>query len=124
MKTKEILKYCLALFLNIVPFFLACFLYEGGAAILFMFPFFQILINTVNYKVTKKITPFIILNLGMMISTVSSIEIMINLYYNNVSSDSETLAVGQFAVWVAVIFITLMTLISIGFPIVYKKSNQ
>ncbi len=55
MKTKNILKYSLALILNIIPFFLSCLLYDGGIAI-FMFLFMlQILIGMLNYKWTNKI---------------------------------------------------------------------
>ena len=117
-------KYILVLLLNIVPFFLSCFLYEGGIAILLMLPAIQFLINIVNYKWTKKIVSFVILNLAMLVSSVANIEITTKLYYNNISSDTETLAVGNFAGLVGVVFIIAMTLISIVCRIVSKKLNQ
>ena len=124
MKIKEISKYCLSLILNIAPFFLSCFLYEGGIAISLTFPALQFLINTVNYKQTNKIISYLFLNLAMLLSSVVSIKINTWLYYNNISSDTETLAVGSFEVQVCILFILLMTLISITCRILSKKSNQ
>lgn len=89
-----------------------------------IFPALQFLINTVNYKWTNKILPFVFLNSAMLISTINGIEIIIKLYYNNISSDTETLAVGNFAVWVGIVFIIVMTLISIVCRIISEKSNQ
>ena len=117
-------KYILALILNIVPFFLTCFLYEGGIAISLMFPALQFLLNTLNYKWTKRISSFAILDLTMLVSGVASIKINTWLYYNNISPDTETLAVGSFEVQVCIVFVLLMTLISIVCRILSKKTNQ
>ena len=117
-------KYILALILNIVPFFLTCFLYEGGIAVSLILPIIQFLLNTLNYKWTKKILSFAILNLAMLISSVTSIKINTWLYYNNISSDPGTLAVGSFEVQVCMLFILLMTLISIACRMLNKKTNQ
>ena len=117
-------KYMLALILNITPFFLSCFLYEGGIAILLMLPALQFLLNILNYKWTKRILSFVILNSAMLISSVANIEIITKLYYNNISSDTETLAVGNFTVLVGIVFIIAMTLISIVCRIVSTNINQ
>ena len=114
----------LALMLNIIPFFSTCFLYEGGIAVLLMLPALQFLLNILNYKWTKRILSFVILNSAMLISNVASIEIITKLYYNNISSDTETLAVGNFAMVIGIVFIVVMTLISIVCRIVSKKKNQ
>ena len=106
-------KYILALILNIIPFFLSCFLYEGGIAISLMLPALQFLLNMLNYKWTKRLLSFIILNSAMLVSSVASIKINTWLYYNNISSDTETLAVGNFEVLVGIVFIVAMTLMSI-----------
>lgn len=106
-------KYCLALALNIIPFFLSCFLYEGGITVSLMLPIIQVLINLLNYKWTEKILSFVFLNFAMLVSSVASVKISTWIYYNNISSDTETLAVGQFEVWFCIIFIVIMTLISI-----------
>lgn len=118
------MKNILVLILNIVPFFLACFLYEGGVKAMLIFPFLQVLINLVNYKLTKKIVSFIALNSAMMISTICSIWIITKLYYNNISSDVLTLAVGNFAVLVGIVFIVVITLISVVCRKVRKKFKQ
>ena len=116
-------KYIVALILNIVPFFLTCFLYEGGIAISLILPVIQILLNEQNYKWTKKILSFVILNSAMLVSSVASIKINTWLYYNHISSDTETLAVGSFSVQVCVVLVMLMTLISMICRILSKKTN-
>ena len=116
-------KYTLALLLNIIPFFLTCFLYEGGAAISSILPVLQILLNTLNFKWTKRILSFSILNSAMLISSVLSIKISTWLYYTNISSDSETLAVGNFEMWVAIVFIIVLTLININRRKVHKAEK-
>ncbi|MBQ8540008.1 MAG: hypothetical protein IJ435_00890 [Clostridia bacterium] len=114
---KKCFKYCLALIANIVPFFLGCFLYEGGITVSLMFPVIQVLINLLNYKWTEKILSFMFLNFAMLVSSVASIKISTWLYYNNISSDTGTLAVGQFEVWCCIVFIVIMTLVSIIYRI-------
>lgn len=122
--TNAMKKYLLALILNIIPFFLTCFLYGSGLAILVMILTFQYLINMVNYKWTKKILPFAILNSVMLISAINSIEISTQLYYSNISSDPDTLTLGNFEILVSVIFVVAMTLIGIVRRIASKKSDQ
>lgn len=113
MRLKEILKYCIVLIINIIPFFLSCLLYEGGGMITMTFPIIQGFINYYNYKCTNKVISYLILNLAMLISSVKSISISTQLYYNNVSSDNDTLAVGDFEVKFAFAYILLITFISI-----------
>lgn len=110
-----------ALIINIIPFFLSCLLYNAGIGIIMFFPILQILINLLNYKWTKKVISYLFLNILMLISSITSIEISTQLYYNNISSDTETLAVGSFAVMVGVVFILIMTLISIICRIISNK---
>ena len=117
-------KYIFALMLNVILFFLCCFLYEGGIVIDMMFLILQFLINLLNYKWTDKVISYLFLNLVMLISSISSIEIITYLYYTNISSDTETLAVGSFAVQVCVAFILLITLIGIVCRIVDKNLNK
>lgn len=124
MKKKELFKYCLALFLNIAPFYLGCFLYQGGSAVMMLFPFLQFALNALNYKWTKRIFPFMVLNLAMLISTVHSLEIITRLYYNNISSDNDTLSVGDFAVHVGIILIIIMTLITVVWRIASNRINR
>lgn len=115
-------KYIVALILNIIPFFLSCLLYESGFAIIIMFLMLQILINLLNYKWTNKVVSYLFLNLLMLISSVASSKIITHLYYNNISSDNGTLAVGDFEVKFAFVFILLMTIISIICRIVSKRN--
>ena len=89
-----------------------------------IFPILQILINSLNYKWANKVISYLFLNITMLFSSIASLEIMTKLYYNNISSDTETLAVGNFAVLVGIVFIILMTLISIVCQIISKKLNK
>lgn len=118
------IRYILALIINIIPFFLCCLLYEGGIAIFMMFLMLQILINLLNYKWTNKVISYLFLNTAMLISSIASIEIITQLYYNDISPDPGTLAVGNFAVIVGVVFVLLMTLISIICRIAAKRLNK
>ena len=115
-------RYILALIINIVPFLLSCLLYEVGIANFIMFLMLKILINLLNYKWTNKILSYLFLNLSMLISSVTSSKIITHLYYNNISSDNGTLAVGDFEVKFAFVFILLMTIISIICRIVSKRN--
>ena len=115
-------KYLLALFLNIVPFFLSCSMYDCGIAIFIMIFMLQILINMLNYKWTNKIISYLFLNSVMLISSIASSKIITQLYYKNISSDNGTLAVGDFEVKFTLAFIILMTLISIVWRIAGKKN--
>ena len=115
-------RYILALIINIVPFLLSCLLYEAGIAIFMMFFMLQILLNLLNYKWTNKIISYLLLNLAMLTSSIASSKIITNLYYNNISSDNGTLAVGDFEAKFTFAFIILMTLISIICRIVSKRN--
>lgn len=115
-------RYILALIINIVPFLLSCLLYEVGIAIFMMFLILRILINLLNYKWTNKVISYLLLNLAMLISSIASSKIITHLYYNNISSDNGTLAVGDFEVKFIFVFILLMTLMSIICRIISKKN--
>lgn len=114
-------KYILAIFLNIAPFLLSCLLYESGLVILLLFSVFQLMIGLLNYKWTNKVISNLFLNLMMLTSSIVSIKIITQSYYNNISSDTGTLAVGNFAVWACFVFISLLMLISITIRIVSKR---
>ncbi len=121
---KSFWRFCLLLILNIVPFFIACVLYKFGAWIQLMFPILQIIINSINYRLTTKVISFVFLNMAMLISSIANTLISTKLYYANVSSDSETLLVGYSFAQIAFVFITLMTLISIVCRIVSNKRSK
>ena len=117
-------KYTLALILNTIPFFLSCLLYDSGIVILMIISILQIIIIMLNYNWTNKIVSYLFLNLLMIISSVISTEIITRLYYNNISSDYDTLAVGSLAEWFFVILIILITLLSFPFKISSIKLNK
>ena len=122
---KKTFNYLLLLLMNIAPFLLLSYLlYKAGIVIMLMFPTIQILLNILNYDCTKKLLSFVFLNIAMLISSVAGHEVTTRLYYNNISSDSETLAVGEFAVLVCIVFIAIMTLISVICKIVSKRTKD
>ena len=122
---KKTFNYLLLLLVNIAPFLLLSFLlYKAGIIIMLMFPVIQILLNILNYDCTKKLLSFVFLNIAMLISSVAGHETITRLYYNNISSDSETLAVGEFAVLICIVFIAIMTLISIIYKIASKTKDK
>ncbi len=106
-------KYLFAVLINMVPFFLCCLLYAGGLGTIMLFPFFQFFINWLNCKWTDKIIPYISLNVIMLFSSVISNRVTTYLYYYNISSDTETLAVGNFSEIVAFVIISLLTVVSL-----------
>ncbi len=109
---KDKTKFILAVIANILPFAVSCFFYRGGGfLIMFLYPPFQIMLAILNYSVTKKCFPFVFLNAVMMLSSIVSIELSTQLYYKNISSDSETLAVGRTEELVAFVFILLLTVV-------------
>ena len=122
---KKAFDYLLLLLANTAPFLLLSYLfYESGIAIMLMFPALQSLLNILNYDCTKRLLSFVFLNIAMLISSIAGHEITTRLYYNNISSDSETLAVGEFAVYACIVFVAVMTLISIICKAFGKTKNK
>ena len=125
MKAKNVFRYCFLLLLNTVPFLLYCFIYENGATMeIHLFPILQIFITLLNYKWTRKIISFLILNTAMLVSSAAASEISTRLYYSNISSDSKTLLIGHLLVEVFVIFVAVLTLIGIICRIVNNRRNK
>lgn len=89
-----------------------------------LFPILQIFITLLNYKWTRKIISFLILNTAMLVSSVAASEISIRLYYSNISSDFKTLLIGHLLAEVFVIFVAVLTLIGIICRIVNNRRNK
>ena len=125
MQTKTIIKYCFALVLNIAPFLLCTLLYPNGAYIIVcLYPIFQIFLTVLNYVWTKEIPTFLLLNITMLIASVLGNNIHTSLYYNNISSDSETLLVGGFLTMLAVSFAILLSVIGIIIRMICKRKSR
>lgn len=125
MKLKKKISRCILLILaNILPFCLESLLYGAGLAITLLLPLFQYIINVLNYRWTNGILSYVCLNILMLVSSVVNIEISIWLYYNNISADTGTLAVGNFAQMVAVGWIGIITLICVLVRIASKIKQR
>jgi len=102
------------LLLNSIPFFLlSVFLYDGGIIIDLLFIPLQMTAVYINYKFIESNKLYILFNIILIISSVISLRISTQMYYNNISSDAETLAVGQFAGYIATIFIGIISIIGL-----------
>ena len=124
MNRKDFLKYFLALLLNTFPFFIGCFQYQFGSAVMEMFFLLQIILNTINYRWAKNLISYVLLNLAMLISSIIGNITLTKMYYNNISADSGTLAVGDFAVTFAFVFIVFMTIASIFYKKISKNIKE
>ncbi|MBQ6846272.1 MAG: hypothetical protein IJO61_04000 [Oscillospiraceae bacterium] len=121
---KKISRCILLILANILPFCLESLLYGAGLAITLLLPLFQYIINVLNYRWTNGILSYVCLNILMLVSSVVNIEISIWLYYNNISADTGTLAVGNFAQMVAVGWIGIITLICVLVRIASKIKQR
>lgn len=122
---KDKTKFILAVIANILPFAISCFFYHGGGfLIMFLYPPFQIMLAILNYSVTKKCFPFAFLNAVMMLFSIASIELSTQLYYKNISSDTETLSVGRFEELVVFVFILVLTIVPLIFRTIGTKTKE
>lgn len=98
----------------------------AGISVIF-FIFCQPALVLTNYFVSQKVWQLAVLSGHLLISTIIANMASIQLYYKFVSSDSETLLVGQVAVQIGIIYVIFISVIAI---IVYsvvsvcKKSKQ
>lgn len=104
-------KYTLALLANYIPVFIAYVLYELGIDIGLVVFCFQILLWCLNYDVSKSRFSLAFLNLNLLISTYISFGLSTTLYYNNISSDGLTLAIGQLIQLIGSIFVLVVSVI-------------
>ena len=110
----KILKYILITLTNYIPVLCAFFAYIGGAPVVWMlFIMSQIGLVVLNYKATDKISIVTFLSINLLASTIIANKLATYLYYTNVSSDGETLIVGNVGLWVGVIFVVILSLLSI-----------
>lgn len=123
MKNKT--KFILAVIANILPFAVSCFFYHGGGVLtMFLYPPFQIMLTLLNYAVAKKALRFCFLNAMMLLSSITCIEFATQLYYKNISSDTETLSVGRFEELVAFVFILVLTVVPLILRAIGTKTKE
>lgn len=113
-------------FINIIPFMLFIPFYANGALIgltLLLFLLIQSVLNLINFVFTQKYAFYLFLNLLMIVSNAVCSSVTTRLYYNNISSDSMTLVLGDGSTAFAVIFGILLTIASLVVKLVYKRSS-
>ncbi len=108
------LKFIAITLANYLPVLCACLFYKGGAPVEWkLCIILQILLVVLNYIFSSKKSVLTFYNVNLFISTILANALSTYLYYCNVSSDSETPAVGMFGLIVGAIFVFILSLISI-----------
>jgi hypothetical protein len=114
---RRIVMFCILL-ANYISVLASIIFFSNGAL---MFPFFifdQIVLLVVNFIAAEKLRTLIILDLNLLVSAIASNIILIQLYYNNISSDIGTLLIGRIALAFAIVFVLLLSTLSV---FIYKK---
>ena len=120
----EKVKYILAILANYIPVLWAYIFYSIGAGIDWsLFIISQILLVTLNHKITKSKLALLFLHANLLVSTIVANWLSTHLYYTNISSDDETLLVGNLGLKVGVIFVILMSTFSLLIRIFLEKQK-
>lgn len=106
-------KYVPAAIANYIPVLCACLFYRIGFYIWPVFIILQILIVILNHKIADSKSMLLILHANLLISTFAANWLSARLYYMNISSDAETLIAGMATISVGVLFIILLSAISL-----------
>lgn len=113
-------KYILVTFSNYILVLCAYLFYRGGAPTVWsLCIILQIVLTILNYKTANGSKSLAVLCANHLLSTIIANKLSTNLYYNNISSDSESLVVGNLGLIVGSVFVFMLSLISI----LIKKSK-
>jgi len=115
------IKFIVLLFINYIPLIFYCSFYKAGIGLSFSTLLYTVVINYINYKYSDNILLYIFLSLNLYISVLVGEWSENKLYYNNISSDNDTIAVGKLFIYIFKIYILGMT--SITLPI-YKLMKE
>ena len=108
------LKYVIATAANYIPALCACLFFRGGGPV--MFPLLialQIILTLLNFFIANSKKPMIFLSANLFVSTIIANVLSTYLYYTNISSDSETILVGEWATIIGAGFVFILSLIFI-----------
>ena len=114
MKKNRLLSFALMNLANYVLVLLACTLYGVGFGTALLFFVLQPILTAANYTVSKKTWQLIVLSAHQLISTTIANCTSVQLYYQNISSDSETLLVGKYAFIIGCVYVIILSVIAIG----------
>ena len=120
-KLLSIYKIPLLILINTIPFALDVIFYSnGGVDNLYLFlPVFAAL-TILNYYFSNKVAHYVTLQVYLLACLISSGCISTHLYYNNISDDPMTPAIGMLLVYSGSIVVVITTVIT---SIVKKKSK-
>lgn len=107
-------KYVFAALANFIPVLCGCLFFRGGAPLLWpLFIILQIILTCINYGVADRKSDVLFLSSQLLISTIIANWLSTRLYYTLISPDGETLIVGYAGGEVGIIFVLVLSLISL-----------
>ena len=117
-------KYILVTLANYIPVLCAFLLYRGGGLLFWsVFITMQVLLVCLNYSTAGKKTVLLFFSANLLVSTIIANWLSIYLYYTYISSDAETILVGYAAIKIGVVFVLILSLISLGIKTLVGRKN-
>ena len=117
----------LFLLMNIGNYMLVLLAFLGfrlGAGISIIFLLCQLALVVANYFVSQKIWQLALLSVHLLISTIIANLASVQLYFQFVSSDSETLLVGRIELLIGIIFVIIISVIAIIIASLEKLNSR
>lgn len=124
MKKNRLLLFAIMNLANYVLVLLACTLYGVGFGTALLFLVLQPVLTAVNYIASEKTWQLIVLSVHLLISTLIANYMSVQLYYQNISSDSETLLVGKYAIIIGCVYVIILSAITIGIKAARSLSQR
>lgn len=109
---------------NYVLVLLAFLGFRLGAGISVIFFFCQPALVFVNYYVSQRIWQLAVLSGHLLISTIIANMASVQLYYQFISSDSETLLVGRIEAQIGIVYVIILSVIAIIIAALEKLNNR
>ena len=124
MKKNRLLLFTIMNLANYVLVLLACTLYGVGFGTALLFLVLQPVLTAVNYIASEKTWQLIVLSVHLLISTLIANYMSVQLYYQNISSDSGTLLVGKYAIIIGCVYVIILSAITIGIKAARSLSQR
>ena len=98
---------------NYIPVLCAFLFFRNPNLAWLLFIISQIWLTISNYKAADSKFTLAFFQVNLLISTMIANTLLTHLYYSKISSDSETLAVGNLVLVLGAVFVLILSLISI-----------
>lgn len=105
-------RFPLLILINSLPFIFDIVFYENGAYNDLLFPIVFACLVSMNYYLLDKTLHYVLINVYVLFGVIFSGVVSTFLYYNNISSDGETLAVGEAMIFWGTAIVIVTTVIS------------